>query len=154
MGREIERKFLVRGEAWRALGVGVRYVQGYLCDRPTVRVRLAGEKAYLTIKGPYSQSGRAEFEYAIPVADAEEMLNTLCHRPLIEKVRYRIPFDDVTWEVDEFGGENQGLILAEVELSSPTQPIVIPDWIGLEVTQDARYYNSNLVTYPYSQWSN
>ena len=155
MATEIERKFLVNGDQWRSPGVGQRYCQGYLPtqDNVTVRVRIVGEKAYLTLKGPTQGMSRSEFEYDIPVTDAEILLNTLCQRPWIEKWRYRIPMGDLVWEVDEFLGENQGLILAEVELVSEDQTLDLPDWIGQEVTGDRRYYNSNLVNYPYQQWS-
>ncbi|MFM6190293.1 CYTH domain-containing protein [Planktothrix sp.] len=147
MATEIERKFLVKGDGWRSLGVGEIYRQGYIANNNgrTVRVRVVGEQGYLTIKGSTTGMKRAEFEYKIPVEDAQELLETLCDRPLIEKTRYKILMGDLTWEVDEFWGENQGLILAEVELETEYQNIDIPDWIGEEVTSDPRYYNSNLV---------
>lgn len=151
MATEIERKFLVQGDEWRSLGVGVIYRQGYVANinGRTVRVRVVGEQGYLTIKGPTIGKSRAEFEYKIPVEDAQELLETLCDRPLIEKTRYKINIGDLIWEVDEFWGENQGLILAEVELQTEDQNINIPDWIGKEVTSDPRYYNVNLVKNPY-----
>jgi adenylate cyclase len=154
MGREIERKFLVRSDDWRQLGAGVLYRQGYLTSSAgcTVRVRVAGEQGYLTIKSATTGISRAEYEYAIPLGEAMELLDTLCQRPLIEKTRYRIPWQTVVWEVDEFAGENQGLILAEVELTSPDQPLDLPDWIGEEVSGDPRYFNSNLVKYPFREW--
>jgi adenylate cyclase len=154
MAIEIERKFLVKSEAWRNLAVGVVYRQGYLCTEPerTVRVRIAGDRAYLTIKGATIGQSRPEYEYPIPLADAAEMLAKLCHRPLIEKTRYRIALNDVVWEVDEFTADNEGLILAEVELRDETQSLQIPDWIGAEVSGDPRYFNSYLVQHPYSQW--
>ncbi len=153
MPLEIERKFLVKGNDWRSLAVGVRYCQGYLATgSTTVRVRVAGEQAYLTIKGPTIGSTRAEYEYAIPLAEALEMLHTLCQTPAVEKQRYRIEWQDLVWEVDEFEGANQGLIMAEVELRSSEQSIVLPPWIGKEVTDDPRYYNSNLAQHPFSQW--
>jgi CYTH domain-containing protein len=150
MATEIERKFLVQGDEWRSLGVGVIYRQGYVANinGRTVRVRVVGEQGYLTIKGPTIGKSRAEFEYKIPVEDAQELLETLCDRPLIEKTRYKINIGDLIWEVDEFWGENQGLILAEVELETEDQNINIPDWIGKEVTSDPRYYNVNLVKNP------
>lgn len=154
MAIEIERKFLVKGDTWRSLAVGVIYRQGYISrsnDR-TVRVRRAGDRAYLTIKGVAIGISRSEFEYEIPVADAEIMLTTLCDRPLIEKKRYRIPIGDLVWEVDEFLGENQGLIVAEVELQQVAQSIPLPDWIGEEVSGDPRYFNSNLVAHPFTHW--
>jgi CYTH domain-containing protein len=112
-------------------------------------VRVVGSQGYLTIKGLTTGSSRAEFEYEIPVDDAQELLETLCDRPLIEKTRYKINIGDLIWEVDEFWGENQGLILAEVELETEDQNINIPHWIGKEVTSDPRYYNSNLVKNPF-----
>ena len=155
MATEIERKFLVNGDLWRSLGTGESYKQGYIPtqDQTAVRVRIVGDRAYLTIKGKNQGMVRAEFEYPIPLDDAEMMLVTLCRPPLIEKIRYRIPQGDLIWEVDEFSGENQGLILAEVELQSEHQAIAIPTWIGQEVTADPRYYNSNLVNHPYQCWS-
>lgn len=154
MAVEIERKFLVQGEAWRSLAAGVVYRQGYLTasDRRTVRVRIAGETGYLTIKGATEGIARLEFEYPIPAADAAIMLDTLCDRPLIEKVRYKIPWGNLLWEVDEFKGENQGLILAEVELQSPDQAVQIPDWIGQEVSGDFRYFNASLAKHPFTRW--
>jgi adenylate cyclase len=149
---EIERKFLVATDAWRGLAPGTLYRQGYIVSGAgkTVRVRIAGDRAWLTIKGGTVGLARSEYEYPIPVADADELLNTLCEPPLIEKYRYRIAIDAVIWEVDEFLGENQGLILAEVELQSADQAIVLPDWIGPEVSHDPRYFNSNLVKHPFT----
>jgi CYTH domain-containing protein len=154
MATEIERKFLVKDDAWRSLGRGTTYRQGYIYTEnwTTVRVRLAGERGYLTIKGKRVGAARAEFEYPIPREDAEIMLETLCDRPLIEKVRYRVFHGDLVWEVDEFRGENAGLILAEVELAAENQAISLPDWIGKEVTDDLRYYNSYLARHPYRDW--
>lgn len=154
MAIEIERKFLVVGDEWRSLGVGTVYRQGYIVSGRgrTVRVRVAGDRAYLTIKGPAAGFSRSEFEYPIPLADATELLDTLCDRPLIEKTRHKIDWAGLVWEVDEFAGENQGLIMAEVELTDPHQSITQPDWIGEEVTGDPRYYNSNLTKYPFTHW--
>lgn len=154
MPTEIERKFLVTGDTWRSLATGVRYSQGYITANPsrTVRVRVMGEQAYLTIKGATRGISRAEYEYAIPVSDALEILQTLCDPPLIEKTRYRIALAGLVWEVDEFAGENQGLIMAEVELQDANQAIDLPDWIGLEVSDDPRYYNSNLAKHPFRRW--
>lgn len=154
MGIEVERKFLVKGEGWRRLGTGVAYRQGYLVSGGgrTVRVRTAGERGYLTIKGPSSGISRAEYEYEIPLADAEEMLATLCEGPLIEKTRFRIPWQGLVWEVDEFAGENAGLVIAELELSEPDQAVDLPEWIGEEVSGDRRYYNSQLAKNPYRRW--
>ena len=155
MATEIERKFLVNGDLWRSLGTGESYTQGYIPtqDQTTVRIRIVGDRGYLTIKGENQGIVRAEFEYPIPLDDAEKMLATLCRPPFIEKNRYRIPQGDLIWEVDEFSGENQGLILAEVELKTEHQAIALPPWIGQEVTGDPRYYNSNLVNHPYQSWS-
>jgi adenylate cyclase len=151
---EIERKFLVRDDRWRSLGQGVLLRQGYLSSSPEriVRVRIEGDRAMLTIKGRTHGATRAEWEYPIPTADAQAFLDNLCERPLIEKYRYRIPFDGLVWEVDEFLGENAGLIVAEVELESEDQPFARPEWIGDEVTHDARYFNANLLRHPYSKW--
>ncbi|MGK7877120.1 MAG: CYTH domain-containing protein [Xenococcaceae cyanobacterium] len=153
MATEIERKFLVNGEKWRSLATGIVYRQGYISTEEglTVRVRVVGSQGYLTIKGPSLGKSRAEFEYVIPVEDAQEMLDTLCDRPLIEKTRYKIKQGDLTWEVDEFAGENQGLILAEVELTDENQTIELPDWIDKEVS-DPKYFNVNLAKHPFSKW--
>lgn len=152
---EIERKFLVVGDQWRSLGEGIPYRQGYLTTQPerTVRVRLAGNQGYLTIKGATDGICRREYEYAIPQSEAEELLDHLCDRPLIEKVRYRIQWGDRLWEVDEFFGENEGLIMAEVELTDPEQSVEIPDWIGKEVSDDPRYFNAYLMRHPYKTWA-
>ncbi len=154
MGVEIERKFLVRGDDWRDLGQAILLRQGYLSSDPerVVRVRTEGEKAMLTIKGKNFGASRGEWEYPIPMADAQYMLDHLCQRPIIEKYRARIPYQGMTWEVDEFLGENAGLLVAEIELTAQDQAFAKPDWIGEEVTQDARYYNANLVRHPFSKW--
>jgi adenylate cyclase len=154
MGKEIERKFLVDGTGWRT-GPGVEYRQGYLSSvkERTVRVRRAGEKAYLTVKGVNVGSSRSEYEYEIPVLDAKEMLEQLCPRPLVEKRRYRVEHAGLTWEIDEFSGENAGLVLAEVELTSEELEIQRPPWVGKEVTGDRRYFNAHLVEHPYQTWS-
>src|SRR5262245_40311836 len=132
MPKEIERKFLVKGDGWRRQAAGKRYRQGYLSTvkERQVRVRTAGDKAVITVKGISRGSTRSEYEYEIPTADANEILDHLCEKPLIEKTRYRIPIGDVVWEVDEFSGENAGLIVAEVELQSEDQAVSLPDWIG------------------------
>ena len=154
MAQEIERKFLVVGDAWRALAAETSYRQGYLATAKgrTVRVRRAGEKAYLTVKGPSAGASRAEFEYEIPTGDADAMLETLCVRPLIEKTRRKIPFEGLVWDVDEFAGDNEGLVVAEVELTEEGQEVSLPDWVGEEVTHDPRYFNANLVAHPYKDW--
>ncbi|MCU0534667.1 MAG: CYTH domain-containing protein [Hydrococcus sp. Prado102] len=154
MAIEIERKFLVKGNEWRSLGSGQVYRQGYITtvNNTTVRVRIAGDRGYLTIKGKTDGIARSEFEYPIPIEDAQIMLDTLCDRPLIEKIRHKIQLDDLVWEVDEFLGENEGLIMAEVELDDANRTIELPDWIDKEVSGDRKYYNSNLAKYPYQQW--
>ena len=154
MGVEIERKFLLRGNGWKAMGQGVLLRQGYLSSAPDriVRVRIEGDQAMLTIKGRSSGMTRNEWEYPIPSEDAQAFLETLCERPLIEKKRYRIPYQGMLWEIDEFFGENAGLVVAEVELESEEQAFVKPEWIGDEVTHDARYFNANLLRHPYSRW--
>ena len=151
MGKEIERKFLVTGDAWRAGAAGKRSRQGYLSSAKerVVRVRSDGEKGYLTVKGPTPGASRDEFEYEVPLADAEAMLDSLCERPVVEKTRHRVPFAGLTWEIDVFAGENEGLIVAEVELEGETQKIELPPWVGREVTGDPRYFNSNLAKRPF-----
>lgn len=154
LGREIERKFLVHTRDWASMSEGVVYRQGYLPskNRVVVRVRIAGERAFLTVKGPDLGSARSEFEYPIPVADARQMLVELCEKPVIEKVRHRIDFGGHAWEVDVFHGDNEGLVLAEVELGSIDEPVALPPWAGKEVTGDSRYFNCSLVTRPYRIW--
>ncbi|MCX6247894.1 MAG: CYTH domain-containing protein [Bacteroidetes bacterium] len=153
MPLEIEHKYLVRKDLWYAVqkppGVNVR--QGYLLTGPdkTIRVRTTGTEAYLTIKGASPKASRAEYEYPIPVADADELLK-ICTVPLIEKIRYRIEYAGKTWEVDEFFGENEGLILAEIELISEGEKYNRPSWVGEEVTGDKRYYNAYLAQHPFS----
>jgi len=136
MPTEIERKFLVKNDDWRSLGTGVFYCQGYLASTPSKTVRV-----------------RIEYEYEIPLDHAQELLQTLCEPPLIQKTRYRVELGELVWEIDEFSGENQGLIVAEVELADENQAIALPDWIGAEVSHDPRYYNANLSKHPYSQWA-
>ena len=162
MGTEIERKYLVRKAEWRShkqqlqsqfLNIGKQYCQGYIPTEngTTVRVRIVGDTGYITLKSKVVGHTRLEFEYLIPVKDAREMLTAFCVEPLIEKVRYRINFGNLVWEVDEFMGENEGLIIAEVELENEQQQIDIPYWIEREVN-DKKYFNSYLVKHPYSQW--
>lgn len=153
MATEIERKFLVINDSWRELGLPVHYAQGYLAAdaERTVRVRIAGEKAYLTIKGPTDGISRKEFEYEIPPVEAREML-PLCPFPVIEKYRTRIDRKGKIWEVDEFKGDNEGLIMAEIELQSPDEVVDLPSWIGDEVSGDPRYFNSYLAKNPYKYW--
>jgi CYTH domain-containing protein len=153
MAKEIERKFLVVGEAWRKLAKGTLYRQGYLSTvkERTVRVRTIDDQGFLTVKGITVGATRLEFEYPIPVADSNKMLE-ICEQPLVEKYRFKIQHAGLIWEVDEFLGVNQGLIVAEVELQSETQTFEKPGWIGAEVTQDPRYFNANLIKHPYSKW--
>ena len=151
MGIEIERKFLVTGEF--KTGTPKLYRQGYLSRLPerTVRVRIADEQAWLTVKSLATDTVRKEFEYEIPHSDAIEMLD-LCDGPLIEKYRWLVEFAGMTWEVDEFLGDNEGLIVAEIELESPDQSFESPPWIGEEVSEDHRYHNSSLSQNPYKFW--
>ncbi|MDP3479672.1 MAG: CYTH domain-containing protein [Desulfoprunum sp.] len=154
MATEIERKFLPANDGWRGLGQGLPYCQGYICagNGQTVRVRTVAERGYLTVKGATCGIARLEYEYQIPHADALEMLETLCFKPLIVKIRYRIPVAGFIWEVDEFLEENKGLIVAEIELQNQEQTFIKPSWIGREVTDDPRYRNSSLIKNPYSLW--
>jgi len=154
MATEIERKFLVTDGRWRPLAPAQRYRQGYLATAAgtTVRVRTVGGRGFLTVKGPSAGAARAEYEYEIPLADANEMLDTLCEGLLIDKQRRKIDHHGRVWEVDEFFGDNSGLVIAEVELDDEAQEVVLPDWVGEEVTGDPRYYNANLVRHPYSSW--
>jgi adenylate cyclase len=151
---EIERKFLVRDARWKALGEGALLRQGYLSSQSDriVRVRIEAESAMLTIKGRTIGATRSEWEYPIPLEDANAFLNELCEKPIIEKIRYRIRHDGMMWEVDEFLGDNAGLVVAEIELEAEDQAFSRPDWIGEEVTHDARYFNANLLKRPYNAW--
>lgn len=153
MAAEIERKFLVTGDNWPRDDYA-DYQQGYLSldKERTVRVRVAGDRAYITVKGITRKATRDEYEYKIPVQDADAMLRNLCLRPLIEKRRYRIEYAGMIWEVDEFSGDNAGLVLAEIELQHEHQSFEKPDWVGREVTTDSRYYNASLVAEPYRTW--
>lgn len=156
MATEIERKFLVIADDWQhEADTGVRYRQGYLigCRTCSVRVRLAGDRAWLNIKSGTLTVARKEYDYPIPAADAVEMLEELCLQPLIEKVRYRIRVGGHVWEVDCFEGENAGLVVAEVELGDPQERFAIPAWAGHEVSHLPRYYNVNLVDHPYRDWT-
>ena len=152
MGQEIERKFMVKKGVWRDKKA-TKYRQGYLSTvkERTVRVRTIEDKGYLTIKGISIGASRMEFEYEIPRQDADSLLD-ICEKPLIEKNRYKVENGGFVWEVDEFFGENQGLIVAELELENEDQYFPRPDWIGEEVTDEPRYFNANLVKNPYSKW--
>lgn len=152
MAKEIERKFLVLGSEWHT-GNPLRISQGYLSrdkDR-TVRVRIAGTQAYLTVKGITTGATRPEFEYEIPLSDAEALL-CMCDGPLVEKLRHRVQHGGHAWEIDEFLGENIGLVVAEIELRSEAESFARPPWLAGEVTHDARYFNSNLSTNPFARW--
>lgn len=156
MPLEIERKFLVDTARWHPdPAQAVRYRQGYLCSAPdlVVRVRTAGDRAFITIKGATEGITRLEFEYPVPLDDAQIMLERLCGGPLIEKTRYRVPFGGRVWEVDVFAGDNAGLVLAEVELPSADAPVELPPWVGVEVSDNPRYYNANLSRNPYRRWA-
>lgn len=147
MALEIERKFLVEGDGYKAAASrSMRIMQGYLSLRAesTVRVRIRDREAFLTIKGLTTGCVRHEFEYAIPLADAELMLTQMAEGTVIHKTRYLVPFGGLTWEVDEFHSPHPGLVVAEVELANPDQPVELPSWAGREVTDDPRYYNSSL----------
>lgn len=154
MSLEIERKYLVKSNDYQSIGKPVHIHQGFLStdkDR-VVRIRIKGDEAFLTIKGVSKGIARAEFEYPVPVADAEYMLENLCLKPTIEKYRYKIDVEGFIWEVDEFLGDNEGLVVAEIELEHAEQKFPKPGWVGEEVTADKRYYNANLVKNPYKNW--
>jgi adenylate cyclase len=156
VGVEIERKFLVSDQSVVDGIAGIRICQGYLSLDPerTIRVRLAGTRAFITIKGLSSARGttRAEYEYEIPVNEAEELLDAMALGPLIQKTRYRRTVGRLVWEVDVFEGENEGLVVAEVELPSEGAAVILPDWVGEEVTGDPRYFNASLVMHPFRDW--
>lgn len=159
MGTEIERKFLVKNDFWRRDPFIVQktssYLQGYILTAKgtTVRVRIVDPgKSCITIKGKREGISRSEFEYEIPKQDAEQMLLSFCEKPLIEKIRNLVAYQGALWEIDEFSGENQGLVVAEIELKSEDQSVVFPSWIGQEVSHDSRYSNLSLVKNPYSKW--
>jgi adenylate cyclase len=155
MALEIERKFLLQTDAWRAaVESRVLMRQGYLGGgtRSSVRVRMTDDKAWLNLKAKRSGRARLEFEYAIPHSDADEILRNLCTGPLVEKYRHEIPAGPHVWEIDEFVGDNAGLIVAEIELSTEDETFERPPWLGEEVTEDERYYNFNLAQHPFSEW--
>ncbi len=156
MATEIERKFLLRDESWRDIAnSGTRFRQGYLigAERASVRVRIEGEQANLNIKSATLGIHRQEFEYPIPLEEAEELLDTLCEQPQIIKTRYLVPYGEHTWEIDVFDGDNVGLVVAEVELAAEDEAFERPSWIGEEVSGDTRYYNVCLVKHPYKDWA-
>jgi adenylate cyclase len=154
MAAEIERKYRVNGDTWRASGEAVRITQGYLSQDPerTVRVRIAGERAWLTIKGRNQGITRSEYEYEVPLADARKLLE-LCLPGVIDKTRHRVSHAGHVWEVDVFHGENAGLVVAEVELADEADTPELPPWVGAEVSGDPRYFNSCLASVPYSKWT-
>ena len=154
MAKEIERKFLVKSDEWRSVADKKLYRQGYLYINlgGVVRVRTVSDKGYITIKSQRNNLTRDEFEYEISFEDADYMLSHLCLKPLIEKYRTKINYNGIIWEVDDFIGENEGLVIAEIELEFENQKIDLPNWLGAEVTNDPRYFNSNLVNMPYSKW--
>jgi len=154
MGVEIERKFLIDKNKLPTLKNGYTIKQGYIptVDHTTVRIRIRDKEAFLTIKGKSQGASRLEFEYPIPLSDAEEMLTNLCHSSLIEKTRYLIEHKEHTWEVDLFEGSNRGLIIGEIELEREDEDFSWPEWVTKEVTDDVRYFNSNLIKSPYTDW--
>ncbi len=154
MAYEIERKFLVDTSKWTPVGKGTKLVQAYLgfYPSPTVRIRIAGKKAFLTIKGPPKNISRPEFEYEVPVADAQEILKLAVSEP-VKKTRYKVQHEGFIWEVDIFSGKNKGLIMAEIELESEIQDFPRPDWLLEEVSGDGRYYNSYLSLHPFQEWN-
>ncbi len=154
MAMEIERKFLVKSDDYKQLALPVKYSQGYVAileDR-IVRVRIAGEIGYITLKIKISNLIRKEYEYKIPIEDARELLNEASVTGVVEKLRYTFLSNGNTWEVDEFYGDNEGLVVAEIELSSADQQFDKPEWLGIEVTDDDRYLNANLAKNPYTKW--
>jgi len=156
VGKEIEHKYLLKSDEWREHAAGgVLYRQGYLSTDPkrSVRVRVAGGKAFVTVKGKAKGASRDEYEYPIPIKDGEQLLRTLCVRPLIEKTRHTVREEKLTWEIDEFAGANRGLVIAEVEVPGRRSKVVKPGWVGREVTADPRYSNINLVKCPFKKWS-
>ncbi|MBF0471503.1 MAG: CYTH domain-containing protein [Gammaproteobacteria bacterium] len=155
MAVEIERKFLITSDGWlNDVGEGIHYRQGYLSsnEKSSVRIRIEGERANINIKGATVGLTRSEFEYPLPLEDAQELLDTLCDPRQLEKRRYHLRVGEHQWEVDQFLGENLGLVVAEIELSSEEEPFQRPSWLGEEVSHDTRYYNSCLCRHPYSRW--
>ena len=155
MATEIERKFLVLNDDWRAIvRSDMKIIQAYLAtnESSSTRIRIQNDKANINIKSATLGITRSEFEYAIPVVDAQSMIDDLCIKPVIEKTRYIVKYMHHTWEIDVFSGDNQGLIVAEIELSSPDEAFEKPSWLGEEVSNDARYYNVCLVNNPYKTW--
>jgi adenylate cyclase len=155
MAIEIEHKFLLANDGWREqVSHSVIYKQGYLSSQATssIRVRISDKQAWLNIKSATIGTQRSEYEYEIPLSEAHEILDSLCLKPVIEKTRHFVTHETHLWEIDEFDGENTGLIVAEIELDALEETFAKPDWVGAEVTQDVRYYNNNLAKNPYSAW--
>lgn len=154
MAKEIERKFLIDISGIESMDSGTQIKQGYISttDNTAVRVRVSGEVAYLTLKGENKGATRSEFEYEIPIKDANEIIEELCTGPIIDKTRYLVVHGAHTWEVDVFHGDNDGLIVAEVELESESEVVDLPSWVVSEVTGDVKYYNTSLLDNPFSQW--
>lgn len=154
MGLEIEKKFLIKNDNWKQFVSEEKEItQGYLNANPnrTVRVRIAGKQGFLTIKSKSKGSVRSEFEYEIPIEDATELIE-LCEKPILSKTRFIVKFENHKWEIDVFEKENKGLVVAEIELSKEDEFFLTPDWIGKEVTEETKYYNSQLIENPYSEW--
>ena len=155
MATEIERKFLLASDDWRNnIQYSKHYIQGYFStnDACSIRIRVCDEQASLNIKSATLGIRRSEYDYPIPIDDAMEMLQNLCKKPLLEKTRYFINHDNHTWEIDEFSGDNEGLVVAEIELDATDEELTLPDWAGKEVSDDPRYYNTCLATNPYKNW--
>ena len=153
MALEIERKFLLKGDSWRADVLrSVDYRQGYMSGTDKCSIRIGNNKAHLNIKSATLGIQRSEYDYPVPLVDAEEMLSQFCLGAIIEKTRYFLDYKNHTWEIDVFEGANQGLIVAEIELDHEDEQFELPDWIGKEVSDDPRYYNVCLVDHPFSQW--
>lgn len=155
MGIEIEKKFLLCNDTWRKYAdAGTAFKQGYLVgsEKSSVRVRIEGNKANINIKSATLSITRQEFEYPIPLKDAQELLTSLCEKPLIKKIRYHLIQDNHVWEIDVFDGDNAGLVVAEIELADEAEEFYRPDWLGEEVSGDTRYYNVNLAKHPFCDW--
>ena len=156
MKKEIERKFIILGSSYKDLGDYKHCIQGYIpsTNKPLIRIRTIGNQSFLTMKSDVNGITCLEYEYKIPNQDAKDIMELFCKQSIVEKNRYRIRYKSTLWDVDEFLGENEGLVVAEVELNSENQPYNKPDWIGQEVSTDKKYYNCNLANYPYTQWNN
>ena len=154
MGKEIERKFLINISDVEFVGSGALIKQGYISttDNTAVRIRVTGDVAYLTLKGESHGATRSEFEYEIPVEDANEIILELCSGPIIDKTRYRVEYGSHIWEIDIFHGENDGLVVAEIELENEKEVFDLPGWVTAEVTGEVKYYNSSLLDNPFNQW--